>query len=114
MSAVYVSNIVVNSGSDFSQSFTFDNNSTNSVLNLSNHSVNSQIRKHPGSSNYVSFASSITNPNNGVVELSLTSSQTLSLKPGRYLYDIVLTDNITGKKTRVLEGMVLVREGVTR
>jgi hypothetical protein len=114
MSAVYVSNIVINSGADFIQSFTFDSNTTNSVLDLSNHSVESQIRKHSGSSNYVSFASSITVPSRGVVELSLTADQTTSLKPGRYLYDIILTDNVSGKKSRVLEGMVLVREGVTK
>lgn len=114
MSAVYVNNLVINSGSDFSQFFTFDNTITDSALNLVNFSVDSQIRKHAGSSSYVSFASSITSPSSGVIELSLSSEQTTLLKPGRYVYDVLITDNVSGKKTRVLEGMVLVREGVTR
>jgi hypothetical protein len=43
----------------------------------------------------------------------LSAEDTLSLKEGRYVYDILITDN-DGIKTRVIEGMVLVREGVTR
>jgi hypothetical protein len=35
------------------------------------------------------------------------------LKPGRYVYDVVIEDEF-GVKNRVIEGMVLVTEGVTR
>jgi hypothetical protein len=48
----------------------------------------------------------------GKITISLTSSQTVDLKPGRYVYDVVITRDSV--KTRVIEGMVLVREGVTR
>jgi len=38
---------------------------------------------------------------------------TKRIKAGRYIYDVVLTDN-NGLKERVVEGSVLVREGATR
>ena len=44
MAAVYVNNLVINSGSDFSQSFTLEG-SDNSALNLTGYQVNAQMRK---------------------------------------------------------------------
>jgi hypothetical protein len=114
MAAVYVTNLVINSGADFSQSFTLEGTDNNSALNLTGYAVNAQFRKWSGSSTSVSFGTSITNPPTlGQIYLTLSSQNTSSLKPGRYVYDIVLNDSY-GVKTRVVEGMVLVREGVTR
>jgi hypothetical protein len=41
------------------------------------------------------------------------SSLTSTLKPGRYVYDVVIVDG-SGTKTRAVEGSVIVRGGVTR
>ena len=114
MAAVYVTNLVINSGADFSQSFTLEDTNNNSALDLTGFNINAKIRKWSGSSTSVSFGSTITNPPTlGNVYLTLSATDTLNLKPGRYVYDIVITDSF-GIKTRVIEGMVLVREGVTR
>jgi hypothetical protein len=114
MAAVYVTNLVINSGADFSQSFTLEGSSDNSALDLTGYSANAKIRKWSGSSTSVSFNTTITNPPTlGQIYLTLSSQDTISLKPGRYVYDIVIADNF-GIKTRAVEGMVLVREGVTR
>ena len=43
----------------------------------------------------------------------MTATESAVPKPGRYVYDIVIT-NAASEKTRVVEGSVLVREGVTR
>lgn len=113
MAAVYVSNIIINSGSDFTQFFTLEG-SSNSPVNLTGHTVTSQMRKWSGSSTSVGFASSITSPPTlGKISISLGSTITSTLKPGRYVYDVLLSDQL-GTKNRVIEGMVLVREGVTR
>ena len=114
MAAVYVTNIVINSGADFTQYFNLETSDTQSPLDLTGYQVNAQFRKWSGSSTSVSFATTVTNPPTLCqVYLSLSEQNTVSLKPGRYVYDILLTDNV-GVKTRVVEGMVLVREGVTR
>ena len=114
MAAVYVSNIVVNAGSDFSQTFTLESFDTNSALDLSSYTLTSQMRKHAASSSVITFNTTKVNASQGVIQIGLTTSVTSSLKPGRYIYDIVARNGITSTTTRVIEGMVLVREGVTR
>lgn len=114
MSAVYVNNLVINAGCDFTQTFTLQGIDTDSAFDLTNYTAESFIRKWSGSSSYVEFDANILFPgSSGQITLSLNSTQTGLLKPGRYIYDIVITDNI-GTKSRVVEGMVLVREGATR
>lgn len=114
MAAVYVNNIVVNSGSDFSQSFTLEGTDTNSAFNLTGYTVAAQMRKWAGSSTAVTFTSTIEYPStSGKILIRLTAAQTTNIKSGRYVYDVVITDSY-GVKNRVIEGMVLVTEGVTR
>lgn len=114
MAAVYVNNLVVNSGSDFSQTFNLEGSDTNSPLDLTGYTVSAQMRKWSGSSSATSFTSYIDVPlTEGKIILLLNSTQTAELKPGRYVYDVLIEDQL-GIKNRVIEGMVLVTEGVTR
>lgn len=112
MSATYVSNLIINTYTDFSQIFNLEDTDTNSPLNLVGYAVTSQMRKHAGSSSSTTFESSIYNAASGQIRVGLSTTQTASLKPGRYVYDILLT-NPSGEVSRPIEGMVLVREGVT-
>lgn len=113
MAAVYVSNLVVNTGTTFTQTFSLENSDSSSILNLGGYTVSAQMRKHAGSSSYTSFSASVVNATAGTVRVGLGTTTTASLKPGRYVYDVLITDN-AGVITRVVEGSVLVREGVTR
>ena len=114
MAAVYVNNLVVNSGADFSQSFTLEGSDTNSAFDLTGYTVDAQMRKWAGSSTAIYFDASIESPPTlGQILLRLTAFQTISIKPGRYVYDVVIMDEF-GVRNRVIEGMVLVTEGVTR
>lgn len=110
--AVYVSNIVIEQGFSFNTTFELEDTRTNSFLNLTGSNIKSEIRKTYGSSNYVSFASTISQPLLGKITISLTPQQTLLLKPGRYVYDVRIT---TGpSEYKAVEGSALVRAGVTR
>lgn len=112
MAAVYVNNLVINAGSDFSETFDLEN-SNNSEFNLTGYTALAQMRKYAGSPTATSFTVLINSPPSlGKITISLTSNQTVNLKPGRYVYDVVI--EYQGVKTRVIEGMVIVREGVTR
>lgn len=110
--AVYVSNIVIEQGFDFDTSFQLEDTRTNSPLVLSNASTNAQLRKHPASSTAVSFASTVTDPDNGIISISLTGTQTVDIKPGRYVFDVKIANY--GKEYKAVEGAALVRAGVTR
>ncbi len=111
--AVYVSNLTVNTGTTFSQIFTLESAATNSATDLTGFTASAQMRKHPGSSSATNFQTSIINAAGGRIRVGLTTSQTAALKPGRFMYDVLITDT-SGEVTRVLEGAVLVREGVTK
>ena len=111
--AVYVSNLTVNTGTTFSQIFTLESADTNSATDLTGFTASAQMRKHPGSSSATDFTTSIINATAGRIRVGLTTSQTSALKPGRFMYDVLITDS-QGEVTRVLEGSVLVREGVTK
>lgn len=113
MSASFVVNLVINQNADFSEIFNLEDSTSNSALNLGGYAVSSQMRKHSASSSYVSLNAQIYNSSLGQIKVGLTTSQTSNLKPGRYIYDVVVVDN-TGITKRVIEGMVLVREGATR
>ena len=111
--AVYVSNLTVNTGTTFSQIFTLESADTNSATDLTGFTASAQMRKHPGSSSATDFSTQIINATGGRIRVGLTTSQTASLKPGRFMYDVLITDT-SCEVTRVLEGSVLVREGVTK
>ena len=111
--AVYVSNIVINTNEDFTQTFTLQSAADKTALNLTDYTVSSQMRKHAGSSTATNFDANVVSPaTSGKVSIALTSTDTANLKEGRYVYDIVIEKN--SSKTKVVEGMVIVNKGVTR
>ena len=111
MAAVYVSNLVINTGSTFQQQFELENVSSNSALDISGFTISSQMRKHAGSTGIAgTFTASIADANTGKIQIGLTST---TIKPGRYVYDVIVSES-AGEVTRVVEGSVLVRQGVTR
>lgn len=111
--AVYVVNVVIDQGADFAQTYNLQSSSTNAALNLTGYSAVAQLRKHASSSKRYDFTVSFPSRTAGQIKLSLTDTITSRIKPGRYIYDLVLTDT-TGLKERVIEGSALVREGATK
>ena len=112
--AVYVSNIVINTSTTFSQAFTLENVNTNSILDLTGYTGRSEMRKHSGSTTGITtFTVSFPDRSGGQVNIGLTTTQTASLKPGRYVYDLLIDDG-AGTIDRVVEGMAIVSQGVTR
>lgn len=111
--AVYVVNLVIDQGVDFAQTFNLENSTSNAPTDLTGCTGAAQLRKHSSSSKSYNFTVSFPDRINGVVRISLSDTISRRIKPGRYIYDFILTDNL-GLKERVVEGSVLVREGVTR
>ena len=109
--AAFVSNIVIDVGADFNQTFNLEG-SNNAPLDLTGYTGASIMKKHPSSlSTTATFAVSFPNRTQGQVKISLGSSITNGLKAGRYSYDLLLNDGTT--KTRVVEGSALITAGVT-
>ena len=111
--AVFVSNIVIEQGFDFDTTFQLEDTLTGNLLNLTNYTIDAQLRKTYTSSTSVSFSSTVTSAEEGKVQISLGTTATSNLKYGRYVYDVKLTSP-SGLVTKPVEGSALVRAGVTR
>lgn len=111
MASVYVSNIIIDKGIDFSQIFNLSA-SDNIPKNLTGYAGTSHLRKTASSSTYTPFTLSFVDRVNGKIKLSMSHATTSSLKSGRHVYDVLLTTP-TGTKSIVIEGMVSVRSGIS-
>lgn len=109
--AVYVTNISIPGGADFDQTFFLESDS-NSPLDLTSYTGYSNLKKSPASTKTAAiFQVTFPDAVMGKIKISLGSSITSSLKPGRYCYDILLYDGT--KKIRVVEGSAMVTAGIT-
>ena len=112
MAASYVRNIIINSGTDFTQTFDFET-TANTPLDLTGYTAYSSIKKSPASSKTTAnFVVSFTNISFGKLTISLGSSITSTIRSGRYCYDILLI-NASSVKSRVVEGSAIVTAGIT-
>ena len=108
-----ISNLFINQDTDFSTTVTV-NYSSGSALNLTSYTALAMIRKTYQSTTATTFTSTFAaDRTTGQITISLTDAQTALLEDGRYVYDLVVTDN-SGIKTRVVEGIATVTPGVSR
>lgn len=111
--AAFVSNLTIYTHTDFEQSFILEDAASGSLLNLQNYIGSSQFKKYGSSSVAGTFNVEFVVGQLGKVKISLNSNQTSNLKPGKYFYDINITDT-NNKTTRVVEGIVFIKKAVTR
>jgi hypothetical protein len=110
MSAITI-NLVIEQGTDFSATFTIKN-SDSSPVNLLGFSGECNLKTSYYTNNSTPVGVTFVDRSKGIIRLNLTDTVTTTLKPRRYVYDIVLTSP-TGVKTRVIEGIATVTPGVT-
>tara|TARA_B100000131_G_C17910497_1_gene530140 strand:+ start:184 stop:774 length:591 start_codon:yes stop_codon:yes gene_type:complete len=109
--AVYVHNLTIIAGADYSQDYDMLETG-GEVIDLTNYTAKAQLRKHKGSATAVSFTVGFPNRTEGKINMSIPSWTTANLKEGRYVYDVLFTKP-GGKKEIVLEGRVHVRAGIS-
>lgn len=107
------SELFLEQGSSFNASIELDDVGGQS-FNLFTYTASSQMRKSYYSSNAAAIFSVSTgnDPSLGIITISLDSANTANIYPGRYVYDVYLTNNVS--RTRVLEGIVNVSPQVTK
>lgn len=107
-------NLTINTGATFTANFAVVNTS-NSAFNFSGWTGSSQIAKSVsiGSSSYAAatFNVGFTSAAGGKFNISLGSTQTRSLKEGRYVYDVLVSSGST--VYRIVEGNILVKPGIS-
>lgn len=105
-------NLVIDQGATYNTDIYLLDDNGDSLM-LGNYTVASQMRKSYTSSNAISFSCS-TNVTEGTITLSLTAAQTAAITPGRFVYDVELTDTYSNTVSRVVEGIITVTPQVTR
>lgn len=112
--------ISINQGSDTTIKLELvDEN--NNAKNLTNYQVAAKAKKSftaTDSADIVTFSAQIPSPgSDGIINLSLTNSQTDNMKAGRWVYDVEISFQDSSDNEiieRVLEGKITVTPSVTR
>lgn len=105
-------NLLIDQGSTFETTVTITDDD-GALIDLTGYTAAAQARKHYTSNTAYNFTVSIEGLD-GLILLSMSANTTMSMAPGRYVYDCELTETATGNISRVLEGIVTVTPNVTR
>lgn len=109
-----VANLVIDQGSDFTSTITLEDNVGN-LIDLTNYTVRGQVRRTFTSSTSFPFTcTKLTSQGQGKIKIQLTPTQTGTMKPGRYVYDVEIVHTTGTPVVRVVEGQVTVTPRVTR
>jgi hypothetical protein len=110
--AAYVE-LTIEQGANLTSTITVSD-SQGDAVNLTTYSASAQLRKSYYSSSANTLTATITGNANGQITMSMTASNTAALTPGRYVYDLIITNSTDNSKTRVVEGTAIVLPSVTR
>jgi hypothetical protein len=110
--AAYVE-ITIEQGANLTSTVTVSD-TQGDAINLSTYSAAAQLRKSYYSSTANTLSATITGNANGQITLSMTAANTANLTPGRYVYDLKITNSVDNSVTRVVEGTATVLPSVTR
>ena len=105
-------NLYIDQGSEFYDEFPLTD-SSGAVLNLSAFTAQATMKKSYSATDAIDLGANIPAPIEGKVSVYLSATDTSELTSGRYVYDMVIVEAISGRKIRVVEGIVVVNPGVT-
>jgi len=105
-------NIVIDQYADFTAQVDLDA-ANNAPLDLTDYTVQGSMKKSYASTANVQFTGEVLETSNGIIEISLTSTQTGNITPGRYVYDVIIIDGVSNTVSRVVEGIATVTPGIS-
>ena len=96
---------------DFGLRLTFKD-STGTGINLTGYTVAAQVWEETRTTKYADWTVAYTNRTSGIIDISLTDTQTATFSPNELKYDVLLTDG-NGDKNYYLQGTLYISEGYT-
>ena len=113
MAFAYV-NIFLNQGSDFSSVLKLSDIKSDPV-DLINYYLVGQVRKHPAAKRYYDLDIKVHDAERGEFIIELSSVITETMKPGRYVYDVIAVSfNDINKRYKIIEGILQCDAQVTK
>ena len=104
-------NFTVDRRADFPIRLTFKD-STGSAIDLTGYTVAAQVWEQTRTTKYADWTVAYTDRSSGIVDISLTDTQTATFSPSILFYDVLLTEP-GGDKNYYLEGKLFISEGYT-
>ena len=104
-------NFTVQRRADFPLRLTFKD-FTGSAINFTGFTVAAQVYDDSRTTKYADFTVAYTNRTGGIVDISLSDTDTANFTPDILKYDVLLTDG-SGNKEYYLEGTLFISEGYT-
>ena len=104
-------NFTVDRRADFPIRLTFKD-STGSAIDLTGYTVAAQVWEQTRTTKYADWTVAYTDRSSGIVDISLTDTQTATFSPSILFYDVLLTEP-GGNKNYYLEGKLFISEGYT-
>ena len=104
-------NFTVDRRADFPIRLTFKD-STGSAIDLTGYTVAAQVWEETRTTKYADWPVAYTDRSSGIVDISLTDTQTATFSPSILFYDVLLTEP-SGSKNYYLAGKVFISEGYT-
>ena len=104
-------NFTIDRRADFPIRLTFKD-STGSAINLSGYTVAAQVYNEDRSTKFADWTVAYTDRANGIVDISLSDTDTATFTPSILFYDVLLTEP-GGSKNYYLEGKLFISEGYT-
>jgi len=104
--------LTIEQGATFTRTITIKD-ASNAAINITGDTFAGQVRKrHQSATAEASFSFDLTNPTGGQLVASISATNTNSMTPGDFVYDIEWTNGST--VTRLLEGQATVTAQVTK
>ena len=112
--AVFNTNLIIHTGTDFEQTFVLEDDRTNSTKDLTGYTGVAKFKQYPNaySTSDGAFDFSFPNRTLGKIRIAMTDTVSAGLEPGKYFYDVLLNDG--SKVESVIEGQLIVKRSVTR
>ena len=112
--AVFNTNLLIHTGTDFEQTFVLEDDRTNSAKDLTGYTGVAKFKQFPNaySTGDGAFEFSFTNRKLGKIRIAMTDTVTAKLEPGKFFYDVLLNDGSSVES--VIEGQLIVKKSVTR
>ena len=112
--AIFNTNLIIHTGTDFEQTFVLEDDRTNSAKDLTGYTGVAKFKQYPNaySTSDGAFDFSFPNRTLGKIRIAMTDTVSAGLEPGKYFYDVLLNDGSAVES--VIEGQLIVKRSVTR
>ena len=112
--AVFNTNLLIHTGTDFEQTFVLEDDRTNSAKDLTGYTGVAKFKQYDNaySTGDGVFDLTFTNRTLGKLRITMEDTATAKLEPGKFFYDVLINDGSSVES--VIEGQLIIKRSVTR